>query len=174
MSSIVGESKYRNAVITRKPWHNATTADIATIDAQITSKTAELQNASNLLTQALNGIALCNNSAWGCVSKSGRHISTWREQRDTNSALVTRYKAELAALQEQRASYVAEVNASLMLNQQMATVSAATAAADKAIAEASKVQATATASKIGVYLLIGGGLIALVIGGIYIYKKVKK
>jgi hypothetical protein len=172
MGSIVGENK---------KWKNAASDDIASIDALISAKTTELNSATQLLSEALNAISLCNDKASpngifkpGCLQISGRHITSWREQRDINAPLVSRYKAELVNLQGQRASLVTALNASTVLSQNISTASVATAAADEAIAQSEVVQATATASKIGIYLLIGGIGLVVVIGGIFAFKMLKK
>jgi len=152
-----------NSIIGEK-WHNATTSDVASIDALISAKTIQLNEATTLLSQALTAIALSNNSSWGCVNKSGRHISTWRDQRDDNAPLVERYKNELIDLQARRAQLVKEMG-------DVAVATQVTAVAEKAIAEAESVQTTSNAKKILIY---GGIALAVIIGGIIAYKLIKR
>jgi len=150
MASIVGES-YRNA-------------DSSTIDTSIADVTTSLNEATRLYNEAMTAIALCNNSSVGCVDKSGRHISTWRDQRDRYAPMVTQLKKELTellALKEKTAT----------TSTQTASQIAGEAAARQAIANADTSQTTSTALKWG---LIIGGILIVVIGGIFIYKKIKK
>jgi hypothetical protein len=162
-------------------WQNATSDDIAAVDALISAKSTELNKVTAILSAALNAITLCKGKAYpdgilkpSCLKISGRHISSWEEDRDINTPLVSRYKAELIALQERRAALVAEANASSSLLQNVANTSIATAEANKAIAQAETVEATATASKIGIYALIAGIGLVIVIGGIFAFKMIKK
>jgi len=150
MASIVGES-YRNA-------------DSSTIDSSIADVTTRLNEATRLYNEAMTAIALCNNRSVGCVDKSGRHISTWRDQRDRYAPMVTQLKKELTellALKEKTAT----------TSTQTASQIAGEAAARQAIANADTSQTTSTALKWG---LIIGGILIVVIGGIFIYKKIKK
>lgn len=172
MASIIGE---------KKKWKNAITDDIAAVDSLISSKTNELNNATTMLNQALNAITLCNDKASpngifkpGCAAISGRHITSWRDQRDMYMPLVDRYKKELITLQERRTALVNSANESATLLQNVAQTNVATAKANEAIASAETVQATATASKYGIYGIIAGVALILIIGGIYAYKKLKK
>ena len=171
MGSIVGENK----------WKNAISDDIASVDALISSKTTELNNATTMLNQALNAIVLCNDKASpngifrpGCAAISGRHITSWRDQRDQYMPLVDRYKKELTTLQERRSALVFQANESATMLEKVATTNVATAKADQAIAQAETVQATATASKYGIYAAIAGVALVVIIGGIYAYKMIKK
>ena len=152
-----------NSIIGEK-WHNASASDIASIDQLISAKTAQLNEATTMLSQALTAIQLCNNSSWGCVDKSGRHISTWRDQRDMYSPLVTRYKNELIDLSARRSQLVKEMG-------DIAVVSQVAAVADKAIAEAESVETTSTAKKV---LLYGGIALAVIVTGFIAYKIIKK
>lgn len=152
-----------NSIIGEK-WHNATASDIAGIDQLISAKTTQLNEATTLLSQALTAIQLCNNSSWGCVNKSGRHISTWRDQRDANAPLVERYKNELLDLTTRRDQLVKQMG-------DVAVATQVTAVAEKAIAEAESVQTTSTAKKV---LLYGGIGLAVIIGGIIAYKLIKR
>jgi hypothetical protein len=152
-----------NSIIGEK-WHNATSSDIANIDQLISAKTAQLNQATTLLSEALTAIQLCNNSSWGCVSKSGRHISTWRDQRDANAPLVERYKNELLDLTTRRDQLVRQMG-------DVAVATQVTAVAEKAIAEAESVQTASTAKKV---LLYGGIGLIVIIGGIIAYKLIKR
>lgn len=165
MASIIGE---------KKKWHNASEADIAAVDALISAKSSELNHVTSLYSQAMTGIALCDNKSWGCVSKSGRHISTWRDWRDLYGPMMERYKKELQELQDRRAALVKAINDTATAGQLVAQSSVATAEAAAAIAEAETVQATAKASKIGIYALIAGVAVVIIIGGIFAYKMYKK
>lgn len=167
MGSIVGEKP-------KGTWHNASASDIAEIDALISAKSTELNNATSLYSQAMNGIALCDNRSLGCVKKSGRHISTWRDQRDTYGPIVERLKKELYDLQDRRTALVKSINESAAASQMVAETSKASAEAAKALADAETVQATATASKFGIYAIIGAVVLIFVVGGVFVYKMYKK
>jgi len=158
----------------RTKWHNASASDIAEVDALISAKSSELNNATTLYSQAMNGIALCDNRSIGCVSKSGRHISTWRDQRDMYGPIVERLKKELYDLQDRRSALVKSINESAAASQIVAQTSMATSEATKALANAETIQATATASKLGIYALIGGVFLIVIVGGIFAYKMYKK
>lgn len=152
MASIIGENKYRNA------------ETMASIDASIASVTASLNEATTLYNQAMTAIAKCDNSSIGCVDKTGRHISTWRDQRDRYQPLITQYKEELAQLlklKSQMAGSTSETAQSAVI----------TAQAQQALANA---DATKTQSTFLKYLLIFGGVALLVVGGIFAWKKLKK
>lgn len=150
MASIIGE-KYRNA----------TSSDI---DASIADITAKLAEATTKYNEAIKGIALCDDKAWGCVKKSGRHISTWREWRDNYGPIIIDLKKQLAdvlTLKNNMASSTADT----------AQSSIVVAQAEKALAEAENVKITTSLKK---YLIIGGILVAITIGAIIGYKKLKK
>lgn len=151
MASIVGEK-----------WHNAT--DLASINESISIKTAQLNEASALLAEALAGIQLCGNVASGCVTKTGHHISVLSDMRDTNQPKVTQYKKELAellVLQKELAGTQVETAASIQV----------TANAQKAVAEAEAVQTTTSAKK---YLIYGGIGLAVIIIAVIAVKMLKK
>ena len=160
MASIIGE-KGNN-----ERWYNSA-GDLASISASIATKTTELNNATALLNEALNGIALCDNRAIGCVNKSGRHISTWRDQRDKNAPLVTKYKSELAELLALQKDLTSTQTQSAQSTQVIAD-------AETAVMKAETAATIAKSTKLGLYLGIGAGVIALIIGGIYLFKKFKK
>lgn len=162
MGSIVGEST---------KWRNATASDVAGLDVLISNKTSELNNAVTLYSQAMNGIQLCGNSALGCVSKSGRHISTWRDQRDLYGPIVDRLRKELIDLQDRRNVLVDAINKSANVGQVVATTSIATAEATKALAQADTVKTVSSLTKYG--LIAGIGLV-IIIGGIIAYKMIRK
>jgi len=150
---------------THKRFRNAD--GLSDINQAISIKTSELNTATRLLNEAMAAITACGNSSTGCLSKTGRHISTWRDQRDRNSALVTQYKKELSEL--------------LVLQKELAgtqtTSAAATtaaAAAKTAIVEADTAQTTSAAKKWLVYGGIAVGVIAVIIIGIVLVKKYKK
>jgi len=147
------------AILGEKHFNNATG-----IDASIADVTNRLTEATTKYNQAMTGIALCNDKAWQCVDKSGRHISTWRDWRDTYGPMVIQLKKELSDL--------------LALKKQMAVSTADTAQssivvaqAELAVAEAENVKVTTSFKK---YLLIGGILLAVTIIGVVAYKKFKK
>lgn len=142
-------------------FRNASANDI---DASIADVTTRLNEATQKYNEAIKGIALCDNKALGCVKKSGRHISTWREWRDNYGPQVTALKKELAELIELKknmaTSYVESAQSSIVVAQ-----------AEKAVAEAESVKTGASAKK---YLLVGGIILVALIGGIIAYKKLKK
>jgi hypothetical protein len=170
MGSIVGENNYKNAT--------SSTDTLAEVNASIASVTASLKAATTLYNEALAGIATCDNKSLRCVSKSGRHISTWREQRDQNSMIITNSKKqldELLALQAQLVSAASAQATSTAANKTaMAQADKIAATAETAVAEASSATIGASAKKYLLYGGIGIGVIALIFGGIYIFKKVKK
>jgi hypothetical protein len=155
----------------KKPFRNAITDDIPTINASIASTTEALNTATANLKQAENGIYLCGGKAWGCVDKSGRHLSTWEEQLKVNQVLVYKYTKELEGL-------LILQNEITKTQGTTAVTVTATAAANRAIAEAetaiSNEETSRTISKGLKYGLIIGGVLILVIGGIIAYKKFKK
>lgn len=161
MASIIGEkSKYKNAM-PNKRWHNA--EDLASINALIDAKTAQLNEVTALLTEAMEAITAGGNSHSGCTASpicNRRHISSWREIRDRNALLVEKYKKELAEL--------------LALQEKISVTQTTNAVANKALADADTAGSAATASKVGLYALIAGVAIAVIIGGIILYKKFKK
>jgi spermidine/putrescine-binding protein len=150
MASIIGER-----------WRNA---DSSSLDTSIASVTTELNNATMLYNQALTAIARCNNQAIGCVAKTGRHISTWRDQRDKYAPLVVRYKAQLEDLLKLKEQVSAQTAQSAQSQQLVA-------AANTAIAEA---ESSGVQGKLKTYLLIGVIAAVVVISGVYIFKKLKK
>lgn len=151
MASIIGD-KYRNAV------------DTSNIDASIASVTASLNEATSLYNQAMTAIATCDNSSVGCLSKTGRHISTWRDQRDRYSPLITQYKNELTELLKLKS----QIAGSQSETAQSAVV---TASAQQALANA---DATQTKSAFYKYALIFGGIALFIVIGIFAWKKLKK
>jgi hypothetical protein len=159
---------------TENKWHNATTADIAALDSQISAKNTELIEALGYYDTAVKYIQSVNNVAPFLNSAKLHALNSARRTRDQYAPIVAKLKSDLQDLQARRASFVAEVNASALLGQQIAITSTATAEANKTIAETEKVQATATASKVGVYALIGVGILVVVVGGIFAFKYFKK
>jgi hypothetical protein len=150
-SSIIGENtKYKNA-------------DGSALDAAIQSKTKQLTDAQALYAQAMDAITICGNSSSGCLSKTGRHISTWRDQRDLNAPLIERYKTELSELLDLKVKEAATQIQTAASMQATSAANTAISEANKVSSEASVVAASATASKVGIYLLIAGGLIVLTI-----------
>jgi topoisomerase IA-like protein len=161
------------AYFTDDKYHNA--VDISSINASITSVTESLNNAMQLYNQAVTAITACGNKASGCLAKTGRHISTWRDQRDRYLPIVEQKKAELKELLEIQ-STLTDVQVTSASNQQIivakeAETNQVKAAADIALANADTRKAESTAKKYGLY--IGLGLV-LVIGGIVAFKMLKK
>jgi chromosome segregation ATPase len=155
----------------KKPFRNAVTDSITTINTSIASVTASLDNATQLYNQAITAISTCNNRSGGCLDKTGRHISTWRDQRDRYAPLVEQYKKELQEL-------LALQKALTETQGTTAQATIVTAQAEQAVAEAETAISSAETSKTmssGLkYGLIIGGVLILVIGGIIAYKKFKK
>jgi hypothetical protein len=138
--------------------------NLASINDSILSVTAQLNEATGLYNQSMTAIASCNNSSTGCLEKTGRHISTWRDQRDRYQPLVTQYKAELSellSLQKQLSGTQADT----------AGTTVAVAAAETAISKADEAQTKASAAK---YLLYGGIALAVIIIGFIAYKMIKR
>ncbi len=137
---------------------------LASINGSILSVTAQLNEATSLYNQAIAAIASCDNSSTGCLEKTGRHISTWRDQRDRYQPLVTQYKnelSELLSLQKQLAGTQADT----------AGTTVAVAAAQTAISKADEAQTKASATK---YFLYGGIALIVIVVGIIAYKMLKK
>jgi ABC-type transporter Mla subunit MlaD len=155
MSSIISE-KFG------KRWHNAT--DLSSINDSIAIKTQQLNNATMLLNQAVTAINNCGNSASGCLSKTGRHISTWREQRDANAPAVAQYKQELKELLALQASLATTQS-------QSAAAVETTAKAQEAVTNANTAETTANLTK---YLIYGGIAIVVIIGAIVAFKYFRK
>ena len=162
MGEIFGKNQFRNAV---------TVDSLTTINASIATVTVSLDDATQKYNQAINAIAACNNQSTGCLNKTGRHISTWRDQRDRYAPLVEKYKKELDELL---------VLQKALTETQGTTAQATivTAQAEQAVAEAEAAVSSAETSKTmsaGLkYGLIIGGVLLVVIGGIVAYKKLKK
>jgi chromosome segregation ATPase len=155
----------------KKPFRNAVTDSITTINTSIATVTAALDNATQQYNQAITAIAACNNQSTGCLDKTGRHISTWRDQRDRYAPLVEQYKKELQEL-------LALQKALTETQGTTATAAIVTAQAEQAVAEAETAITTAETSKTmstGLkYGLIIGGTLLIVILGIIAWKKFKK
>lgn len=155
----------------KKPFRNAVTDSITTINTSIATVTASLDNATQKYNQAVTAIATCNNQSGGCLDKTGRHISTWREQRDRYAPLVEQYKKELQEL-------LALQKALTETQGTTAQAAIVTAQAEQAVAEAETAISTAETSRTmssGLkWGLIIGGIVIVVVGGIIAYKKLKK
>ena len=161
MASIVGE------------WRNAT-SDVQALDDLISAKTKQLNAVTAALSEANAKIELCHDKASpngifkpGCLAISGRHISSWRDIRDTNITLNAQYTADLKSLTERRAALVSQ-------EAQSAATNLTIAEANTALAKAEDTQTSTTAKKYGLYIGIGIGAIALMIGAVILYKKLKK
>jgi|WetSurMetagenome_2_1015567.scaffolds.fasta_scaffold244898_2 hypothetical protein len=172
-NSILGEKKYRGADGYAAPVVNYN--DITDINASIASVTESLANATEMYNQAMAAIAACNNDSSGCLSKTGRHINTWRNQRDAYRGLVAQYKTdleELLVLQEQLSTVQV---ASAENTQAVVTTAAETtqvaAAAQTAIANADSATTSANFKKIALY---GGGALVLIVLGFVVFKQLKK
>lgn len=155
----------------KKPFRNAVTDSITTINSSIASTTEALDTAVEKLKQAENGISLCGGRSTGCVDKSGRHLSTWEEQKRIYAPLVEKYKKELEEL----------LNLQKALTETQGTTAQAaivTAQAEQSVAEAetaiSSAETSRTMSAGLKWGLIIGGVMILLIGGIIAYKKLKK
>lgn len=161
MAEIFGKKQFRNAV----------TDSITTINTSIATVTASLDNATQQYNQAITAIAACNNQSGGCLDKTGRHISTWRDQRDRYAPLVEQYKKELQEL-------LALQKALTETQGTTAQATIVTAQAEQAVAEAETAISSAETSKTmsaGLkWGLIIGGIVVVVVGGIIAYKKLKK
>lgn len=155
MAAIMFNTRYDNK------YFNADGSDIT---ASIATVTAKLNEATSLYSQAMTAIAACDNSSTGCLEKTGRHISTWRDQRDRYAPLVTQYKGELTELLALQRDIAASTTQSAQSNQVVAEAQTALAKADSA----------KTMSGLLKWSLIIGGILVVVIGGIFIFKKLKK
>lgn len=167
MASILGENN---------KWKNATTQDLASINAAIASKTSSLNEASRLYDEGVNALTACYGlSKSQCLAKTGSYvISRWSPQTDTNKALVVQYTKELKDLLA-----LQQIIASTQSTSASTTIAAA--AADTAIQQAKAVaiqgesaQTSSTAKKVLLYGGIGIGAIAVIIGTIFIVKKLKR
>jgi ABC-type transporter Mla subunit MlaD len=153
MGSIIGDKK----------WHNAV-SDLASVNGSIADVTQQLTVATTQLNQALTAIASCNNSASGCLANTGRHISSWRDQRDQYGPLVDKYKADLKQLldiQKSLAGSTVETSQSMQV----------AANAQQAITEANSAASTGNLTK---YLIIGGIILVALVAGVIIFKQLKK
>lgn len=164
--SIVGE-KWKNA---------ANPTDLAGVNASIASVTDALNQATELFNQASTNLTLCNGlSQNACLAKTGGYAhSTWSPQYDNNKSAIVTLKAQLQDLLKLQASIAAtqQVTAATQATTAESTVKAA--AATDALAKADIATTGATATKWVLYAGIGVGVIALIIGAIFLFKKVKK
>ncbi len=152
---------FENTKYASPKFHNADGSDIT---ASIATVTAKLNEATSLYSQAMTAIAACDNSSIGCLDKTGRHISTWRDQRDRYAPLVDQYKKELSQLLALQRDIAASTTQSAQSNQVVAEAQTALAKADSA----------KTMSGLLKWSLIIGGILVVVIGSIFIFKKLKK
>jgi hypothetical protein len=160
MSSIVGE----------KPWRNAESlSTLASINNSIAAVTESLNTATKLYQQASDNLTACyGKSKKSCLSLTGGYaISTWTPQYDHNKALITQYTAKLSELLKLQTDLSATQATT-------ATTVTAAAAAQDALAKADIATSSASAGKWGLYIGVGLGAIALIIGGVIIFKKLKK
>ncbi len=158
MASIIGEK-----------YHNAGGEDLASINAAIASTTAELNKATALYNQASTALTTCyKKSRSECLKLTGGYAhSTWSPQYETNKALVDRYKKELEDLLKTQASLAkTQGDTQDTVNKK--------ALADEALAKADSATTDATGKKALLYIGIGIGVLALIFGGIVVFKKVKK
>jgi hypothetical protein len=145
MASIVGES-YENA-----RWHNASAADVAEIDAQIAQHQKALDDAKQLLASCQAGIAA--NPFYSCHNKLGRSKSNIQSDIETETVAIFE-------LNKKRDTLVKSIDDVSRLGIQE-----------------SEDDIKTTEAKGKQFLVYGGiivGIIALIAGGIFIYKKVKK
>jgi hypothetical protein len=151
MASIVGE------------WHNAD-ASLASINNSIAIKTQQLDASTANLAYALKNINTCGNVATGCLSKTGKHINSWRDIRNQAQIDIGVYQKDLQnllALQKEIAGSQAETAAAAIV----------TANATASLANASAATTGALAKK---WLLYGGIALVVIIGGIFAYKYFKR
>ena len=153
MASILGE-KYKYA--------DGTSA--AYLEQAISQTTYDLNNATAKLNEALSMIAICGNQSTGCLDKTGRHISTWRDQRDSYQRLVNELNEKLKDLLDQQSRISANVTLTSVAN-----TNAAQSAIASADAELKKAKSTTFK-----WLLYGGIFVAVIVGAIFLYKKLKK
>jgi hypothetical protein len=167
MSSILGE-KYRYATASE-----GLTSSIANIDVTIAQVTKALSDATGRYNRAIAAIASCDNKARKCVDKTGKHISTWREMRDSNKKLRSTYTDQLADLNAKRQALIEAQNTSASSAQVVAEADKVVAAANTKLAEAESVTTDTNAKKIALYggLALAGITITLVI--IKVLKKKK-
>jgi hypothetical protein len=167
MASIVGE---------KKKWHNAISDDIAVIDQQISEKTTLLNAALADMAWAKQALASCGSLKFlqTCNGKTGRTLAQWTDLYNRNLGPATTYASQIKALQAQRATLVGQMDTANRLATETAQSQIIQSEANKAIADADIKTAGATLTKVGTYAIIAAVLIALIVGGIFVYKKVKK
>jgi hypothetical protein len=167
MGSIVGE---------KKKWHNAISDDIAAIDQQISETTVLLNAALADIAWAKQSLTSCGSLKFlqTCKGQTGRTLAQWNDLLTRNMQPVVTYTATIKRLQEQRAQLVSNMEASAQAATETAQSQIIQSEANTAIAKADIETSGATIAKVGTYALIGGVIIAVIIGGIFIYKKVKK
>lgn len=141
-------------------WHNATTADLATLDDDINFTQSELTRVGNLSKTCNANVSFW--TTYSCHKELGR---SQEGLKDDVLALTT----QLASLRKQRNDLALNLANTLTLQQQQSTVL-------QQQAVTSQVESAATLAEtknIGLYLLIGGGVIGVIVAGIFYYKKHK-
>jgi hypothetical protein len=167
MASIVGE---------KKKWNNAISDDIAAIDQQRSQQTVLLNAALADMEWAKRELASCGSLKFlqTCKGKTGRTLAQWTDLYKRNEVPSKTYTAEIKRLQTQRATLVEQMDTATKMATNTAQSQIVQSEATKAIAKADIETSGATIAKVGTYALIGGVIIAVIIGGVFIYKKVKK
>jgi hypothetical protein len=147
----------------RKRYHYAE-GDMASVNSSLADLTAKLNDAQAKYSEAIAAIAACNNSSIGCLDETGRHISSWRADRDQYSKLITEYKSQISDLLSIQKSLA---SASVNTSQAISTASAA----QQAVASAQEVTTKANAKK---WLLYGGIGAGVLVAGIFAVKMFRK
>ncbi len=165
-NSIVGEKKYRNAG----------GDELASINAAILDTTSRLNEATRLFNEAAANLTACNGlSQNACLAKTGGYAhSTWSPQYDNNKALIPQLKTQLTEQLKLQKQISDSLAATAVSTTQTAAANQAQAQAQESLAKADVATTGAQASKVGLYIGIGVGVVALVLGGLYFYKKMKK
>jgi LPXTG-motif cell wall-anchored protein len=133
----------------RPSWQNAVADDVA-----------QRKIYSDKLTVVYQMIAKCGNSAGGCKEKTGKTINNWRDDRD-------RYAKLIAGLDKKIAAESTTLTAAEKLKTQQA-IAAQEVGKSELIAASTGTQNTTK------YILIGAAFIAVVVGGIFLIKKLRK
>lgn len=142
-------------------WMNAS-EDIASLDKQISEKTALRKTYSDKLAIVYSQMAICDKLTGlkTCNGATGKTMNNWRDDRDRYNGLIKSLDKQIAELQTLKKDAVAGAKGTAELGTKLAEM-------DKANADL----ASANAGKYVKYVIIGVVVIGAVVGGIWFYKK---
>lgn len=157
--------------LTYKPakWSNAEADNLTALDKQIAEKTALRLTYQTTLDAIYAGLAKCRalTGLQTCLGKTGKTENNWIRDRDRYKGMIAGVDADLLKLQKLRLDIVAVTKSASEVK-----------VAEQKVAEATN-QANASAAAAGInvtlkYILIGVAVIAVAVGGYFMYKKFKK